>query len=278
MEVSPWECRVLDTGYCIAHEHHMIQGGRRVRIHCHSIVAFLRHPKHGNVLWDTGYAPRMLEETRTFPGRLYRWITPLRLDPTLAAVTQLENVGVAADEIHLIVLSHFHADHVAGLKDFPRARIIASQSAYDDVRHRRGWNALRRAFLPGLMPADFASRANLLPTFAGPEISHLGPCLDLFGDHSLRLVALPGHARGQIGMYVETTRGPLLFAADGAWLSQAIRENRPPHWITHHFIDDVAAMRDTLTRLHHFAKEHPEVTIVPTHCPETFRLFTGKEP
>ena len=75
-------CHVLDTGHCLASEHHLIRGGRHVRVACHSIVALLQHPYHGWFLWDAGYAPRLFEVTARFPFRIYRWVTPLRLDLT----------------------------------------------------------------------------------------------------------------------------------------------------------------------------------------------------
>src|SRR5947209_20487677 len=92
-------CHVLDTGHCLASEHHLIRGGRRRRVACHSIVALLRHPRHGWMLWDAGYAPRLLEATRGVPFRLYRWATPLRLDPSLAVVAQLPRFGLAARDV-----------------------------------------------------------------------------------------------------------------------------------------------------------------------------------
>src|SRR5437879_2775542 len=82
-------CHVLDTGYCLASEHHLLRGGRRQKILCHSLAALLRHPRHGWLLWDAGYAPRLWEATRRLPFRLYRWATPLRLRDDLAIVAQL---------------------------------------------------------------------------------------------------------------------------------------------------------------------------------------------
>jgi len=272
------EYRVLDTGYCLASEHHLIRGGARRKIHCHAIVALLKHPRHGWLLWDTGYAPRMFDATHGLPYRLYRLATPLRLDSDLAAVAQLPRLDLTPAQIGAVILSHFHADHLCGLRDFPHAQIIATQSAYDDVAGRTGWRALRRGFLPSLMPDDFRKRMTLLPTFSGPPLGGFGPTHDWFGDGSVRFVMLPGHARGQMGMLVQTTDGPFFFVADGSWSSRAIRENLPPHWLTHLFIDDVQSMRNTLTLLHQFAKEYPDVTLIPTHCPETFRRFVGKEP
>jgi glyoxylase-like metal-dependent hydrolase (beta-lactamase superfamily II) len=267
------KCHVLDTGHCLASEHLLIRGGRRVTIECHSLAALLGHPREGWLLWDAGYAPRLWEATRRFPFRLYRWATPLRLKDELAVVAQLPRFGLTADDLRTVIVSHFHADHVSGLRDFPRARLLASRSAYEDVAGRTGLQALRRAFVPALLPEDFERRATLLPDFAGPECDGLGPTHDVFGDGSALLVSLPGHARGQIGLLAQTESGPIFFVADSCWLSASFAENRPPHWLTHFFIDNARAMRQTIARLHRFAVQNPGVALVPSHCPEAYRKY-----
>ncbi len=264
------ECHILDTGYCDAWEHHVLRGGRRRRFDCHALVALLRHPHHGWLLWDTGYAPRLLEVTRHLPFALYRRATPLHLRPELAVAAQLGRFGLSPGDIRRVIISHFHADHIAGLHDFPQAELIASSAAYADIANRRGLRALRRGFIPALMPDDFCARATLLPPFSGPPLPALGPTHDLFGDGALLLVELPGHARGQIGLLVQSERGRILLAADGSWISRAIRERLPPDRITHLFVDDPRAVSATIERLHAFSQACPDVVIVPTHCPEAF--------
>jgi glyoxylase-like metal-dependent hydrolase (beta-lactamase superfamily II) len=265
------EYHVLDTGYCLAHESMMMQGGRRTTVACHSLVGLLRHPTEGWTLWDTGYAPWMLRATRRLPYRLYRLVTPLRIAPGGAVAAQLPRFGLTPADIKRVIISHFHADHIAGLRDFPQAEFWATAAAWADAAPRRGVNALRRAFIPSLLPPDFRQRLHLLPTFSAPPLPGLGPTADFFGDMSLQLVALPGHARGQIGALAQTTRGPVLFAADGCWLTRAARERRPPHPITRLFTDDTQAVRTTLDGLHTFMAARPDVAIIPTHCPEAYR-------
>lgn len=260
----------LDTGYCLASEHHLIRGGQHREVACHSLVALLEHPQHGWLLWDTGYAPRLLEATRRLPWSLYRRATPLHMRPELAVAAQLGHWGLRPSDIRRVIISHFHADHIAGLRDFPESELIALQSAYDDVAPRQGLQALRRGFIPALLPDDFCKRAVLLPPLAGPLLPGLGPTHDIFGDGSLLLVALPGHARGQMGLLAHTERGRILFAADSCWLSRSISERRLPHRITHLFVDDPRAVRSTIDHLHVFAQACPDVVIVPSHCPEAF--------
>ena len=210
------DCYILDTGYCTATESHMIQGGVHRTIHCHSLAALFRHPSQGWLLWDTGYAPRMLHETLRWPYLLYRLATPLHIQPEQAAAAQLVRQGIALSEIKTIIVSHFHADHIAGLLDFPAARFVADAAAFAGVQGRQGFSALQRAYIPALLPGDFGQRADLLGDFDGPDLAGVGATHDLYGDGSLRLVRLPGHARGQFGLLANTRRGPLLFAADSA--------------------------------------------------------------
>jgi glyoxylase-like metal-dependent hydrolase (beta-lactamase superfamily II) len=270
MQQTHITCHILDTGHCLAHESLLIRGGRRRQVACHSLVALIRHPRQGWGLWDTGYAPRLEDEAARWPFRLYRWATPLRLRPELAVAAQLLRWGLIPADIRWIILSHLHADHIAGLRDFPAAQVILTADAYASVVGRRGWRALARAFIPSLLPGDLAQRARFIREFADAPLPFLGPTCDLFDDGSLRLVRLPGHGRGQVGLLAHTAERRVLFAADGAWLSRSIRERRLPHPLTYLFIDDRRALRQTLDRLHAFAQHFPDITIVPSHCPEAY--------
>jgi glyoxylase-like metal-dependent hydrolase (beta-lactamase superfamily II) len=98
----------------------------------------------------------------------------------------------------------------------------------------------------------------------------LGSTHALFGDPALRLVDLPGHARGQIGLLADTDGGRVLLAADGCWMLRQIRERRPPSIITSIIVDDMDAVRSTIDNLHSFAQAHPDVRIIPCHCPEAY--------
>jgi nucleoside-diphosphate-sugar epimerase/glyoxylase-like metal-dependent hydrolase (beta-lactamase superfamily II) len=272
--------RLFTTGYT-THSHHLAErGGPRTRIRFHATFAMLDHPQHGITLFDTGYAPRFFEATSRFPYSIYAKVTPAQIRPEQSAVEILARCGIAAERVRRIVLSHFHADHIGGLRDFPQAEFIVRARAWQDIRGKRGWSAVRRAFLPELLPYDFVDRLCLLEHFHDPGMGPLAKAHDLFGDGSVRLFDLPGHASGQIGALVQTgVAERKLLAADAGYTSESLRSATPPHPLSYLFIDSRRELLQTLRRLREFHRQYPEVELIPTHCPEVaqrYTLDTGK--
>ncbi len=268
---------LIDTGYCTASEHHIMRGGEHRTIKAHALAVLLEHPTAGRILFDTGYASRVKLAFKHFPFQLYGAITPVTTRSDWSVVSQLGRLGIAADQVSRVIVSHFHADHIGGLRDFKHARLIASRQAFEDVHRARGFAALRRAFVPALMP-NSSEQFTLIDSFTSEALEPFAATHDLLGDGSLRLVRLPGHARGQVGLFAQTVVGPVLFAADGAWTSEAIRENRPPVPLALRLVGDPQGTLKTLHSLHGFAQTHPNVWIIPTHCPEIASLIAPGQP
>jgi glyoxylase-like metal-dependent hydrolase (beta-lactamase superfamily II) len=263
------QMHLLDTGSCLAREGLVLRGAGRAPLHMCGLVALLHHPREGWMLFDTGYAPRLLDLLERWPYSLYRRTVPTTAPQEMAVVSQLASYGLAASDIRCVVVSHFHVDHIAGLADFPHARIVATRQAIESIAGRTGIAAMTRGFAPELLPADFCQRLDVLPEFRGADVPHLGRSHDVFGDGSVAAVHLPGHAAGQMGALVETDRGRVLLAADGCWHSRAYLENVAPHpLVVRLMFDNAKQTVQTVERLHQFHRAHPDVSIVPTHCPD----------
>ena len=266
---------LLNTGFCDASEHHLLRGAPRSPTTAAALCMLLEHPTRGLVLFDTGYAPRVLEAFRTFPFSLYGRLTPVTALIEWSAAAQLERLGFHARDVRFVIASHLHADHIGGLRDFPSAEIVTTKSALN-VSRLRGWRAMRHAFVPDLLPPDFEARALILRDFTDAPLEPFGRAHDLFGDGTVRLVELPGHARGQIGAYLEAEQ--VLLVADGAWSMRAIRDNHPPDALPLHVaFDNAKQTLETLGNLHRFHLEHPEIRLLPTHCPQVAALVKSGE-
>jgi len=267
---------ILHAGYCTAPEHIAIQGGRWRRIHFPAMFALLQHPRFGPMLFDTGYSYRFFDETKKFPNRIYRWMTPVTLHEEDLVINQLANLNIRPQDISHVFISHFHADHIASLPDLTGSRYIYMPHAYEHLRRLSPSEGIKHAFLRGLIPSDFDDRSHPVDMnhsiLLSKEYAPFTRGYDLLGDVSIIGVELPGHALGQMGIFVRVENDKLFFfVADAAWLKKAIVENRPPHKVAHLLFPDPEAYRETLGHLHSYQLTHPDVEIIPSHCEETIR-------
>lgn len=206
-------------------------------------------------LWDTGYASHFHDHTRSGLFSIYRKVTPVYFDSSESMAAQLAVQGLRPNDLQGLILSHFHGDHVAGLRDFPGVDVICSGDGWHFLRALRGISALRRAFVPGLIPEDFETRTRFVEAF---EVVTLPPELAPFTSayalpesrHEVLLVPLPGHAAGHLGAFVWTDAGWVLLAADAAWSPQSYLTLRGPSVLSYSIMDDRKAYFETLRQLH----------------------------
>jgi nucleoside-diphosphate-sugar epimerase/glyoxylase-like metal-dependent hydrolase (beta-lactamase superfamily II) len=266
--------KLFTTGYTLQHHHMVERGAPHKHVAIHATCALLQHPTRGAFLFDTGYATRFFSATKQLPYKLYAHITPVVTTQSLSIRDQLEKQGVAPEAIQGIILSHFHADHVCGILDFPGVDLICLHRAWNEIAHKRGIAALRRGILPSLFPKDIHHRLKTIEHFHDPGIGPFERSHDLFADGSVRLIELSGHACGQIGALIQTSNGHRVFlVADSVWTLGSLRANTMPHPLTYGFVYSIAEAKDSLARLHAFSKEFPDVEIIPTHCPEIAQRY-----
>ncbi len=231
-----------------------------------------RHATRGWVLYDTGYAPRYFEVLRRWPYRLLGPALGARLRPGEGLAEQaLARLGVAPETVRTVVVSHFHLDHIAGLRDFPAAEIVCTEEALASVRGLRGgWRAARQVFHPDLLPEDFSSRVRPLSERDAGPAEGFARTWDLFGDGALRGVALPGHAAGQAGLRFRWGGAEYFLVADACWHAAALDEpDARLGWAERLFSAEPNAGAGTRCALRAFVREHPAVHVIPSHCPRT---------
>jgi glyoxylase-like metal-dependent hydrolase (beta-lactamase superfamily II) len=241
----------FEVGYC-THAACMALKGAGLKSRCFPSRAYLMQTAQGMHLWDTGYASHFQDAARGI-YRLYPMVTPIHLDEQKSILRQLRDVGVHPGDLSSIVVSHFHADHIAGLRDFPNARIVCAEEAWKSVQGLKGLQALRKAFLPGLIPPDMSARIAFTHEL---QRRNLPPALlpfkegrDLSGTGEVFLVPLPGHAIGHIGAFVQEGDGWTMLAADAAWAPENFTQLRGPSEITFLVQDSRSSFYATLRKL-----------------------------
>ncbi|QZY54022.1 MBL fold metallo-hydrolase [Crassaminicella profunda] len=267
---------ILVSGYCTQLEKIVIRGGRLKHIKFPSMVVLLRHPVYGYILFDTGYASHFFTETKKFPYWIYSKITPVYLNENEAVKKQLQKMGVKAEEIQYIILSHFHADHIAGCKDFPNAKFICSKVAYEKVKSKRGICALKEAFIPRLLPNDFEERGIYFEEMKKDSFpltdTSFEEAIDLFGDKSIYAVHLEGHTKGHYGIFTKDHKEKdYFFVGDACWSDKAYEENLLPHWIANLVNKDQKNYKATIKNISLLYKRHPKINIIPSHCLSTIQ-------
>jgi glyoxylase-like metal-dependent hydrolase (beta-lactamase superfamily II) len=258
------------SGYCISHANIIDPKHGKGKTRFYAVWALIQHPEFGNILFDTGYAPYFQAVTDNFPDRFYRWATPVFLKETETAKAILEQNGIASHQINYIIISHFHADHVAGLKDFPNAQFICTKSAYEQMAQLNGIWAVGKGILKGLIPTDFSERVLFVEDIAEKSLDKSGLVMfDLFNKNILKLVLIAGHARGMLGFYANHQ----LFATDASWSLDTFEKGILPRKIVKLFFDSWTDFVETQAKLRAFLVQNPATTILFTHCPETLKYI-----
>lgn len=270
--------RWLERGSCRHSEAMTIRGGSLCAVDFPALVGVIDHPQRGLFLFDTGYDPAFIEATTPFPERLYRWTTPVRIEPQIAWSTWLANHSIDETRIAGTIISHFHGDHVAGLHHLANLPMHCARAGLEGLRRPGRFRRVRQGLLGELVPTSLDAQAHFFedaPACALPSaFAPFTEGRDILGDGSLIAVELPGHCPGHWGLALRTEADrPILLAADAVWSRSAITEGRPPPRLTTALLGDTPSYRTTLTRLSAAQRNNTELLILPSHCAKSAALY-----
>ncbi|EAD0693627.1 MBL fold metallo-hydrolase [Listeria monocytogenes] len=224
-------------------------------------VCLLHHKKIGNILIDTGYSLSMKKKSGLATYWLYKHLIGSKVDNN-----SLLN-SIKPEQVSLLVLSHFHPDHIGGYSQFSVVPTIASKQIKELEKHSR-LAQLREGFFSPLFNSknvnNFIEDFQIIKLFREKGETSLG--YDLLGDGSLIAFATPGHALGHYSFIIKTLDGPICYGADAAWHSEAIIEDRYPNKITKLFVENYSDMIYSLQQLKNISLKYPSIPFVFCHC------------
>jgi glyoxylase-like metal-dependent hydrolase (beta-lactamase superfamily II) len=199
---------------------------------------------NGPVVVDTGYHPDYVAPEWA-QGK--NFIEP----PAL-----LRKIGVKAEEVKTVIVTHFHQDHFTGMDYFPAAKFVIQRAELEFwtgplMRHE----IFDRQIRPRVRPA--------LERLKGEGRIHL-----VDGDFELypglELLKVGGHTPGSQMVALDTEQGKAVLCGDSAYTLKNIRDHHPVGWY-YDLGDTVLALERALA-----AAARPDLAF-PNHDTEIMR-------
>lgn len=177
----------------------------------------LEHPTKGLILVDTGYGKALIDIVQKGIYSLYNKLLPFTYAEKDSIVWQLHLDGISLKDISYLIITHFHPDHIGALPEFTDVAWIYREDSLHYLRNLSIFKALQKGFIRSLVPR--VPKKSIPINQDNFNIKwHEFQAHDLFGDHSLFLVNLPGHATGQMGVFIQDT----FIVADATWGGKAL--------------------------------------------------------
>ena len=228
------------------------------------INVYVIEHREGLVLFDTGQDRASVTDPNYFPGGLnglvYSRLAKFDIGPDETLTAGLRGLGHTLDDVHTAVVSHLHQDHIGGLPELRRSRIIVS---------RQEWASLHKP-LPearGLLPAHIDLPGLRwtqveMESLADPALAPFSHGHDLFGDGSLILLPTPGHTPGSVSMLVRRPRTrPLLMVGDLTYDDRLLAQGKLPG------VGNKRVMRAAMRKVNDLRERLPGLVVLPAHDP-----------
>jgi len=226
----------------------------------------IEHPE-GIFIVDTGDTSRTTTDPHYFPGwhPYYRNSVKMDIRPEEEIGPQLKQMGIKSNDIHKVILTHFHTDHAGGLHHFNTSQVLVSGK---DYKLARGLIGRLSGYLPHRWPKNF----NPLPViYVDEPIGPFKKSYPVTGAGDITIVPTPGHTPYHQSVIVKIDDLLYFLAGDTSYSQQILMDNQA---------DGVSLNAGktlaTMQRIRELAELYPMVYL-PSHDPESERRLTSKE-
>lgn len=172
--------------------------------------------KHGKdwLLWDAGLPRKYLA------GPLVEGSFTTRLSRTV--VDQLKDLGLSADDISYVAVSHSHFDHAGQVNDFPKATLIIQRAEVEAMADKA---EAPRHYIDAELFSSHIVNGELR------RVRLVDGDVDLFGDGQLQTIQTPGHTPGSMALLLKLKHaGPYVLSGDQWHFTENHERQQVPIW------------------------------------------------